>query len=91
MSTPPEQDGRTHYSGCWRERGHHECAVALAEDLALALRLLRFETRACWGMEGSARVAFGNTNYHAVQGRLDEATAALARYGATPPPAPEPA
>jgi hypothetical protein len=29
----PEDAGRTHYEGCWRERGHHNCAVAEVERL----------------------------------------------------------
>ena len=24
---------RTHWDGCWRERTHHECAVARCEEL----------------------------------------------------------
>lgn len=28
-------DGSTHWEGCWREHGHHACAIAAAE-LALA-------------------------------------------------------
>jgi hypothetical protein len=30
----PEDTGRTHWEGCWRERGHHNCAVAEVERLA---------------------------------------------------------
>lgn len=29
----PEDEGQTHYEGCWRERGHHNCAVKRAEGL----------------------------------------------------------
>lgn len=25
----PENPGQTHFDGCWREPGHHNCAVAL--------------------------------------------------------------
>lgn len=25
--------GRTHYEGCWRDRGHHACAIAQVERL----------------------------------------------------------
>lgn len=27
----PENPGQTHYEGCWRERGHHNCAVAMLD------------------------------------------------------------
>lgn len=34
---PYEDDkGRTHWEGCWRERGHHNCAVAMVERLTQA-------------------------------------------------------
>jgi hypothetical protein len=34
MTMPyPDNNGQTHYEGCWRERGHHNCAVALVERL----------------------------------------------------------
>lgn len=26
-------DGKTHWEGCWKERGHHECAVLRVEEL----------------------------------------------------------
>lgn len=32
----PEDRGRTHWPGCWRERGHHNCAVAEIERLTAA-------------------------------------------------------
>lgn len=32
-------DGRTHYDGCWRESGHHACAVALIDQLATPERI----------------------------------------------------
>lgn len=31
--TPPVPDGRTHYAGCWRTPGHHDCAIAEIERL----------------------------------------------------------
>jgi hypothetical protein len=52
--------------------------LAAAPTMYEALRRLTFEVRGCWGMEGDARQAFGNTNYNAVSQRLDEARAALA-------------
>lgn len=34
MSYPyPDDKGKTHYPECWRERGHHNCAVAEVERL----------------------------------------------------------
>jgi hypothetical protein len=29
----PDDPGQTHYDGCWRSRGHHNCAVARVEQL----------------------------------------------------------
>lgn len=34
----PPDEGRTHYDGCWRNRGHHNCAVAHADRLIAELR-----------------------------------------------------
>jgi len=31
----PDDKGQTHYPGCWRERGHHNCAVAEIERVML--------------------------------------------------------
>jgi hypothetical protein len=33
----PESDGRTHHADCWRDRGHHNCAVLEADRLAADL------------------------------------------------------
>lgn len=30
-------DDRTHWDGCWREPGHHECAKAMLISLSLAV------------------------------------------------------
>lgn len=30
----PENDGQTHYPGCWMERGHHNCAIEMVHRLA---------------------------------------------------------
>jgi len=44
MSYPYEPDtGRTHYEGCWRERGHHNCAVAYAEAAEARIQELESE------------------------------------------------
>lgn len=29
-------DGRTHSLGCWRDRGHHDCAIRLLDEIATA-------------------------------------------------------
>lgn len=29
----PENEGHTHWDECWKERGHHNCAVAKVERL----------------------------------------------------------
>lgn len=29
----PDNPGSTHYEGCWRDRGHHNCAVREIERL----------------------------------------------------------
>lgn len=29
----PENEGQTHYTGCWRDRGHHNCALRMIEEL----------------------------------------------------------
>ncbi len=29
----PENPGATHYDGCWKSRGHHNCAVARVREL----------------------------------------------------------
>ncbi len=37
-NTPyPDNPGSTHYPGCYRDRGHHNCAVETAEALLEAL------------------------------------------------------
>lgn len=36
-------DGTTHWVGCWTERGHHECALAEIDRLAVALLEARSE------------------------------------------------
>lgn len=28
----PDDKGQTHYAGCWRERGHHNCAIARIKE-----------------------------------------------------------
>ena len=33
LRSPPGGPGATHWEGCWRARGHHECAVAEIERL----------------------------------------------------------
>lgn len=49
MNLPyPPDTGHTHYDGCWRERGHHNCAVARldeaeAEVTALQATVARLE------------------------------------------------
>lgn len=35
----PENPGATHYDGCWRDRGHHNCAVALLAEQSALLAL----------------------------------------------------
>lgn len=32
----PVDEGRTHWEGCYRVRGHHNCAVALVDSLRAA-------------------------------------------------------
>lgn len=39
----PPDTGRTHYEGCWRERGHHNCAVARVDELREELAAARAE------------------------------------------------
>lgn len=50
---PPSPDGRTHYAGCWRTPGHHDCAIAEIERIATqcdaALRSI-VEARALLGV-----------------------------------------
>ena len=36
----PDDPGRTHWDGCYRERGHHNCAVAKIDQLEEELRKL---------------------------------------------------
>lgn len=33
LSPPHGDEGSTHWEGCWRTRGHHECAIAECERL----------------------------------------------------------
>lgn len=33
-----DNDGQAHYAGCWRDRGHHNCAVREVERLSARLR-----------------------------------------------------
>jgi len=33
-------EGKTHYEGCWQERGHHDCARARIRALTEAVELL---------------------------------------------------
>lgn len=33
----PDNPGATHYPGCWREPGHHNCAVERVRELEQAL------------------------------------------------------
>ena len=35
----PENPGKTHWEGCWRDRGHHNCAVLEITRLRTALQL----------------------------------------------------
>jgi hypothetical protein len=54
----PEQAGQTHWEGCWRVAGHHNCAVALlAEQRELIGRLTRQRDAALFNndLERSAR------------------------------------
>lgn len=37
----PPDTGRTHWDDCWRERGHHNCAVARVERLEAERDALR--------------------------------------------------
>jgi hypothetical protein len=37
----PDDPGQTHYAGCYRARGHHNCAVALIEEQGAELRIYR--------------------------------------------------
>lgn len=46
-------------------------------ELERLLRSLYNEVSACWGMEGTAREAFGNTNYQAVADKLEQVKAAI--------------
>jgi hypothetical protein len=39
----PTDDGRTHYEGCWRDRGHHNCAAEMVERLRASNERLRAE------------------------------------------------
>lgn len=34
----PADPGQTHYENCWRERGHHGCAIARVETFSRAIR-----------------------------------------------------
>ena len=43
----PDDPGGTHYPGCWRERGHHNCAVLLADELAGLLELVESKLEIC--------------------------------------------
>lgn len=40
----PIDRGRTHYEGCWRERGHHNCAIERIAVLEAEARTLRAKT-----------------------------------------------
>ena len=32
----PSWEGTTHYEGCWRNRGHHACAIERVKELEIA-------------------------------------------------------
>ena len=43
----PDNPGQTHFEGCWRHPGHHNCAVTLIDRLQAELAL--------WHTNGSAK------------------------------------
>ena len=45
----PTNPGQTHWNGCWKDRGHHNCAVAYAMRLEAAIRKHRLDI---WGGTG---------------------------------------
>lgn len=38
MRPYPENPGATHYAGCWKDKGHHHCAVWYCEQWATTFR-----------------------------------------------------
>jgi len=40
----PEDKGKTHYDGCWKERGHHNCAVSRIAELERQLETISNDT-----------------------------------------------
>lgn len=47
----PENPGATHYEGCWRDRGHHNCAVREVGRLRAEVDLLRLAGEALEAIE----------------------------------------
>lgn len=43
----PDNPGQTHYDGCWRERHHHNCAVAEVERLRAEVKKLDIDAAKC--------------------------------------------
>lgn len=41
----PPDAGRTHWDGCWRQRGHHNCAVQRVEHTEVELAQVRAEAK----------------------------------------------
>lgn len=49
----PDNDGQTHWDGCWSERGHHNCAVEEVRRLRKGVAAIRGEAEAFLeGMDG---------------------------------------
>lgn len=40
LALPEPDRGKTHYEGCWRDRGHHGCAIAEVERLMRELAVI---------------------------------------------------
>jgi hypothetical protein len=61
------------------------CLIAAAPELLEALEQLTANVRGCWQMaEWAIREAVGNTNYHCVQDKLEQARAAIAKARGAP-------
>lgn len=89
---------RTHWEGCWRDRAHHECAVAKIERLEAEgskllataeeqLNTLDDLVQRIEEWEGDIRQIIGRQPQHGMD--LERTRAALAKRRRLDPPAPD--
>lgn len=65
----PTRPGQTHYEGCWKTPGHHNCAVARANNL---LKQLKEAEEDRDGMEGMWRSASRRADEHEKEARATQ-------------------